>query len=511
MDSKTTTASAVDFSDIQGLVRFGYGPLTEASFLLLKVRNAAVARTWLATAPVATAVELSQAPTTALQVAFTHEGLQALGVEDDVLAKFSDEFVSGMVGQESRSRRLGDVGVNSPENWQWGGAEKVPHVLVMLYARAGRIGAWTHTIQGALWKTAFEVLDCLPTTNLFGVEPFGFADGVSQPALDWMMQRAPHGDQLDYGNLLTLGEFLLGYPNEYGKYTQRPLLDDAPASSGLPFAVDAPGKRDLGRNGSYLVLRQLQQDVRGFWRFLDRQAGSDPAARQRLGEAMVGRQMNGDPLVPQCADAIEGLDPKTAAQNHFTYECDRDGVRCPFGAHVRRANPRNGDLPPDSEGLLGRLLHTVGFGNPKLRDDVPAATRFHRLLRRGREYGPALTPEQAVADQPEPGELNPEERGIHFLCIVGNILRQFEFVQNAWVMSTKFDAMTEESDPLLGNREAVAGCPFPNTFSIPQQSGIRTRLENVPQFVTVRGGAYFFLPSLSALRYLAAIAENSGR
>ena len=490
----------VDYSDIQGIVRFGYGPLTEACFLLLDIRDAPAARSWLSTAPVATAVELAEPPKTALQVAFTREGLQALGVADDVIAGFSDEFLSGMSGQESRSRSLGDIGANSPQYWRWGGAGKVPHVLVMLYAQPGRLEAWRQTIQAAPWDAAFEVLDCLPTSNLFGAEPFGFKDGVSQPTLDWKRQRAPHGDQLEYGNLLTLGEFLLGYPNEYGKYTHRPLLgSDTPASSVLPFAEDASDKRDLGRNGAYIVVRQLQQDVRGFWRFLDRQADSDPQARQALAESLVGRRANGDPLLPISAQPIEGIYPKNAEQNQFVYDSDSDGVRCPFGAHIRRANPRNADLPPGSTGLFRRLLHTLGFGNPKLRDDVVASTRFHRLLRRGREYGPALTAQEAVADVPETGE-----HGIHFICIVANILRQFEFVQNAWVMGTKFDAMTEESDPLLGNREAVPGCPFTNTFSIPQQAGLPIRILDVPQFVTVRGGAYFFLPSLSALRYLTA-------
>jgi deferrochelatase/peroxidase EfeB len=147
--------------------------------------------------------------------------------------------------------------------------------------------------------------------------------------------------------------------------------------------------------------------------------------------------------------------------------------------------------------LFARLLHTLGFGNPKLRDDVIASTRFHRLLRRGREYGPALTPEQAVADSPDTGE-----HGIHFICIVANILRQFEFVQNAWLMSTKFNGLTEESDPLLGNRTAVGGCPVTGNFSIPRDSGLPRRLSGVPQFIAVRGGTYFFMPGLRALRYI---------
>jgi deferrochelatase/peroxidase EfeB len=503
MDSKVMTAPAVDYNDVQGLVRFGYGPLTEACFLLLTIRDPRAAQRWLSTAPVATAEELSEPPKTALQVAFTSEGLRALGVEGDVMAGFSDEFLSGMVGQESRSRRLGDIGVNSPRNWNWGAPGRIPDVLVMLYAQAGQLETFQRTIRDQAWDAAFEVIELLPTSNLQGTEPFGFKDGISQPTLDWKRERTPRGDQLEYGNLLSLGEFLLGYPNEYCKYTNRPLLSDgAPASSLLSFAEDAQDKRDLGRNGTYLVFRQLQQDVRGFWRFLARQTGSNAQDRQGLAGSMVGRKANGDPLLPLSSQAIEGIDPKTGAQNQFSYDSDSDGVRCPLGAHIRRGNPRNADLPAGSTGFFRRILHALGFGGSKFRGDFIASARFHRVLRRGREYGPPLTAEQAIADGPDTGE-----HGIHFLCLAANILRQFEFVQNAWIMGTKFDALTEESDPLLGNREPIQGCSFTNTFSIPQETGPRKRIMDLPQFVTVRGGAYFFLPSLSALHYLASIGH----
>lgn len=503
MDGKSMSASPVDFSDIQGLVRFAFGALTDASFLLLTIRDADSARTWLKTAPVTTAEKVSPQPAATLQVAFTREGLQALGVAEDVLEGFSAEFLSGMTGEESRSRRLGDVAASSPQSWRWGGTGNVPHLVVMLYAKEGGLDGWLKTIQGPGWDTAFVVLDSLQTSNLLNTEPFGFTDGISQPTPDWERKRVPEGNELDYGNLASLGEFLLGYPNEYGKYTDRPLLAaDAPSSSVLPFAEDQPDKRDLGHNGTFLVVRQLQQDVRGFWRFLDRQADANPQARQSLAESMVGRRMDGTPLLAASSQPIAGLDPKFATKNQFTYDADSDGTRCPFGAHIRRANPRNADLP-SSNGFFQELLHTFGFANASYRDDVIASTRFHRLLRRGREYGPRFTPEEAVADGPDPGE-----HGIHFICIVANIMRQFEFVQNSWVMSTKFDAMTEESDPLLGNRQAIAGCPFTNTFSQPQQRGVATRVMDVPQFVTVRGGAYFFLPSLSALRYLATAGRQ---
>jgi deferrochelatase/peroxidase EfeB len=494
-----TKQATVDFADIQGLVRFGYGALTEASFLLLRISDAAAARAWLGSAPISNAVELPAAPATALQVAFTYEGLLALDVSEDVLAGFSAEFCSGMSGDENRSRRLGDVAQNAPQYWQWGGPDKVPHLAVLLYARENQLASWSQTIRGPHWDTAFELLECLPTSNLFGVEPFGFTDGISQPTVDWKQQRQVKDDQLEYGNLVSLGEFLLGYPNEYGKYTDRPLLPaTTDNASVLPAAEDVPGLRDLGRNGTYLVLRQLKQDVRGFWQFANKQAGPDPQARQQLAESMVGRTLEGKPLASLCDQPIAGVDADDVPLNQFTFDSDAEGLRCPFGAHIRRANPRTNDLPGASNTLFSKLEHMLGFGEKaSFGNDVIASTRFHRLLRRGREYGPGLPVEEAL----QPAPPNDIERGIHFISLGANISRQFEFVQGAWLMSSKFGGLTGESDPLLGNREPIPGCPITNTFSLSRENGMDCRLSGIPQFITVRGGAYFFLPSLSALRF----------
>jgi deferrochelatase/peroxidase EfeB len=92
---------------------------------------------------------------------------------------------------------------------------------------------------------------------------------------------------------------------------------------------------------------------------------------------------------------------------------------------------------------------------------------------------------------------------LHFICLNANISRQFEFVQSAWIASTKFGGMTGESDPLLGNREAIPGCPVTSDFTRQDEGPLRRRVSGLPQFVTVRGGAYFFLPSLRALRFFA--------
>ena len=183
----------IDPSDIQGLVRFGFGRMTEACFFLLRVRSPEAARAWLATAPVTSGEEMKPPPTTALQVAFTSAGLLELGLPPNLLNLFAPEFVSGMAGDDSRSRRLGDVEANAPSQWQWGAPSNVPHLIVMLYAAPGQLESWKQFVKAKSWATAFEELRCLPTSNLDGVEPFGFADGISQPELDWERKRAADG------------------------------------------------------------------------------------------------------------------------------------------------------------------------------------------------------------------------------------------------------------------------------------------------------------------------------
>ena len=502
--------AAVDYTDVQGLVRFGFANMSEAVYLLLTVRDPAAARAWLAQAPVTDAADKTPIPTAALQIAFTREGLEALRVPQNIIAGFSSEFLTGMAGDANRSRRLGDTGVNAPEAWQWGGANKVPHLLVMLFAD-DNLAAFEQSVTGPQFQSAFAELSRLGTSDIGGREHFGFIDGISQPLPDWGRTRTvtANANQLDYGNLVCLGEFLLGYPNEYNRYTERPLLDASDAAgASLPEAEDQPGKRDLGRNGTYVVMRQLSQDVRAFWQYVDENTRTLHETGYNLAEIMVGRRLeDGAPLVPLIQSRIPGVGDsgsparrrQDVQQNQFTYESDPDGTRCPIGAHIRRGNPRTVDLPGHPGGIIGQAIHMLGFGETNIREDAAASVRFHRVLRRGREYGPALSPGEAVQPTP-PGD---PERGLHFLALNANIERQFEFVQNAWMARTKFDGLTEESDPLLGNREPAAGCPFTNTFSIPQQGKVRRRLMEMPQFVTVRGGAYFFMPGIRALRYLS--------
>jgi len=418
--------------------------------------------------------------------------------------------------EASRVRRAGDVGANSPSNWEWGWdgsgdpAGNTPHVVFMLFAEpsaenGGGLDAYERRMIAGDWSSGFELLRRLETHDIGGMEPFGFADGISQPTIDWEQRRDPATTHVDYGNLVALGEVLLGYRNEYGKYTDRPLIDVTAndAAGSLLAAEEAPTKRDVGRNGTYLVMRQLDQDVRAFWQYVYARAeqASDPSYADRLSSAFVGRSRDGTPLVPPQAAAIDGVatDAESVRMNQFTFDEDPFGARCPFGSHVRRANPRNADFVGRPRGLK-KLIAMLGLTRRTFREDLTSSVRFHRIVRRGREYGPALSPDDARAPAPE----GDPRRGLHFICLNANISRQFEFLQNAWVMSTKFSGLTGASDPLLGNRAPIAGCPATDDFVIEGNGSARRRVTGLPQFVTVRGGAYFFLPSLRALRFFAA-------
>jgi deferrochelatase/peroxidase EfeB len=494
----------VDYDDIQGLVRFGHGKLAESAYVLARVRSPAAARAWLRAAPVTSAVTLDAAPATALQVAFTAAGLEALGVPRSVIGEFSHEFVAGMT-EPSRSRRLGDVGIDAPANWTWGTSSTMPHLLAMCFARPGRLDDFLRSLTATGWSDAFEELRRLPTAALDQREPFGFTDGISQPEIDWDRRRDPLPARLRYENGAALGEFLLGYGNEYGKYTERPLLDADGAGGGLPAAEDAPDRRDLGRNGTYLVMRQLRQDVRGFWDFMLGQTRGDYTEAEALAAALVGRRPNGDPLVPLADPAIAGDAGRRDAPaiDRFDFDDDPLGVRCPIGAHIRRSNPRNADFVGRPTGVA-KLLAMLGFGQIGFRDDLTSSVRFHRILRRGRKYGEPLPPAQALMPSPS-AEI---ERGLHFICLNANISRQFEFLQNAWTMNAKFSSLSGENDPVVGNRDAVAGGGGKGRFTIPGEGRILRCVAGLPQFVTVRGGAYFFLPGLRALRYLADDAKT---
>ncbi|MEL6143308.1 MAG: Dyp-type peroxidase, partial [Bacteroidota bacterium] len=318
-------------------------------------------------------------------------------------------------------------------------------------------------------------------------EHFGFRDGIAQPIIEGLSRTGPPE------NTLPAGEFILGYKNAYGKVASGPTvaLKNDPKGILPRVAIEAESHNnetptlqeleaaDFGRNGSYLVFRQMKQDVKGFWNFIAQASkektlkdSQDP--RIKLAAKMVGRWPNGAPLT-ECPVKNNANQENN---NNFNYAGDLDGSRCPIGAHIRRTNPR--------DALEGTFADSIKTSNR------------HRLLRRGRPYGKPLSSKFDI-DEILAAKDNHEEVGLHFICLNADLGRQFEFVQNTWVNNTKFAGLYSDSDPLIGNQHSDH-----NTFTI-QRAPIRERITEMKSFVNVRGGAYFFLPGLRALRYLASL------
>lgn len=458
--------SPIELEDVQGLVASAYRHLPHACFLALEIVDAGRAAAWLAHLAGAVTTAAGRVEGPALNVAIARSGLQKLGVQAAALDAFSLAFQEGMTGP-SRRRVLGDTGESAPESWAWGApAGASIDVLALVYAPSREQLETALAPYRALRESGLIEHRRLEATR-GDREHFGFRDGISQPALEGVRTGPPR-------DTIKAGEVLLGYPNEYGQFTARPLLSPEEDPEHL-LALDAAGsgRADLARNGSYLVLRQLEQDVAGFWSHLDAvAAGNGDADGGAVGLAarMVGRWPDGAPLVL----SPEFDDPGLSLANDFTYQHrDPFGLRCPIGAHLRRAHPR--DMLDPSPGSWRSL----------------AIDKRHRLLRRGRRYGPTLERDAALAGG------DGKERGLQFMCLCASLERQFEFVQHTWVNNPNFNGLYEDPDPLLG--------PAGRTFTM-QARPARRRVTGLPAFVRTRGGGYFFLPGIRALRWLGSRA-----
>jgi hypothetical protein len=480
-------AAAVGLDDIQRLLGFGHKYYTDTAFLLLRVIDRQAACAWLAQAPVAGAASVDPLPQTILRLALTSPGRRALGVPASVVDAFSAEFVTGLGSGASQGRRLGDVESKYPAAWYWGTGERVPHVLVMLYAMPGRLPDWQRRITTEC-AAGFRVIDCLAGSDMSGHEPFGFADGLSQPELDWGRRRLPRDEtRSKYDNLCCLGEFLLGYPNGYSGYTDRPLLDPArEAQRLLPRAEDAPAQADLGRNGSYLVIRQLEQDVAGFLRWLDERAGGDATRRESLAVTMVGRTLDGKPLAE-----FRGGD-----LNDFNFDADPDGLRCPIGAHIRRSNPRSADLPPGDNQGLSLLLRTLGLDasarqrGPGRLGTIPSNVEVWAQVRpdarRHDVGGQMLAARHRAERQPQPPiRIHPER------------------------LDRRHTLQRPERRERPFARHPPTRCrrPAENCFSMPQPTGPIGGSPGCSNSSPC-AAAYFFMPGIRALRYIATAAKS---
>jgi Dyp-type peroxidase family len=307
-----------------------------------------------------------------------------------------------------------------------------------------------------------------------GKEHFGFKDGISQPIIRFTKRDYETSAPDRALHVVEAGEFILGYQNENGRMPVSPTVSGARDSGnrlgplvrrrrwGRRSHLD--GLRDFGRNGTYLVLRQLHQNVQAFEQFLAATAGADPTRQEHLAARIVGRWRNGTPLTLSPDENKQLPDEELNRFGYFSQ--DRSGYRCPVGAHVRRGNPRDSTTEIDGQ------THALQRVN------------FHRLLRRGRLYGPPV---------PADGARSTDNRGLMFLCLNADLRRQFEFVQQTWVNSRKFGDLYDEDDPLVGR------C---GSFTVQRPEG-HQRVDGLQRFVTVQGGAYFFMPGIRALQCLA--------
>ena len=374
-------------------------------------------------------------------VAFTFEGLKALGVPEASLASFAPEFQQGMA---ARAQRLGDVGESAPINWEkpFG----TPEVQVALSFFSGDRAALQPLLELAQSSQddlagvsiIYRVdIAMLPTTHTH----FGYKDGIGIPLIEGSGSAGYPGQ----GPAIKAGEFLLGYPDETGN---------------LPAM---PQPETLGRNGTYLGFRKLYSRVAAFRQYLRANAQS-PQDEEWLKAKIVGRWPSGAPLVlsPQRDDPALGADAQR--NNDFLYyDDDPNGLKCPLGSHIRRTNPRD-------------ALKEQG-----------AVVNLHRILRRGATYGPML-PEGVLED-------DGLDRGSIFIFIGSNLSRQFEFVKSQWHNDGGFIGLDQERDVIAGANDGSG------TFTIPQHP-IRRRLHNLPRFVVTRGGEYCFMPGIRALHWL---------
>jgi Dyp-type peroxidase family len=421
-------------------------------------------------------------------LAFTATGLQQLGLDPAVMQTFAEPFLEGM-HEPHRRRRLGDIYMDPPERLKrplWGGntplppgtapdidaivCDKTVHAALLLYdLDADQLAATAAPVRAKLAASGVVITHELALSLRFDErniarENFGFADGISQPspAGPAIVDKtgAPYPKNPVHG--VAGGDLVIGLPDPYGEPSPGPLVPvtDRKAAM-LEVAAGDPAHRDLGIDGSYLVIRELSQDVEAFWASMQKAAAGIGQDADWVAERVVGRTRDGTILAANPPPATSD-----GPGNDFLYfDTDVDGLHCPYGSHVRRANPRDGLAPSaaDKQTLLN-------------------AANNHRIMRRGRKY--------AAYDVPDA----PKLPGLLFMCLNTDIKRQFEFVQQTWMLNPSFATLIGEQDPLLGSR---------GPFTIPRDP-LRLR-PTIDTFIRFIGGEYFFLPSLPALDYFCGL------
>lgn len=444
-----SVAPTLDLGDIQGPILRRRPAPYYGTYALLRIDNAADGRELLRrlTPHVVSAADWDAGRDLWVAVVLTYAGLKALGVPQASLDSFPIEMRDGMA---SRADALGDIGESAPQHWQAPYGTGDIHLALTILADTEDI--WRQKLA-----LAEAQLNDLPGVALLGRSDFaqlpggrttlGYKDGISFPNIAGTGSgaRPSRGS----GPEIAAGEFILGYPGEAGTV--------------LPM----PHPEVLGRNGTFVGFRKLHTHVAAFRRFL-RENSQDAVEEELLAAKMVGRWRSGAPL----ALAPDRDDPALAEDetrnNEFDYADDPNGLRCPFGSHIRRNYPRETDMP------------------------VLTDVNLHRIIRHGTTYGPLL-PEGILED-------DGAERGIFFIFMSARAPKTFEFLKSHWINDGNFLGLGTEKDPLAGNHDGTG------TFTIPKRP-IRRRLQGLSSFTLTRGGEYGFMPSLSALRWLGDLTD----
>jgi Dyp-type peroxidase family len=456
----------IDFADLQGDILRAHGnSYDRTSYLFVGVSDDRAGRAWLSDLipRVTTAAwRGAERPDTALNVAFTYTGLERLGVPEKVLDSCSKEFREGMA---ARADKLGDTGPSAPGNWEEHLGTGQAHVLLTLNAKGkDALEAELAQLQEGIAAAGLAIVHQDHAQLLDNSrEHFGFADGAAQPAIEQVSEDKKDGGGVPEKNggwrPLALGEFILGVEDEESRTARnahrRP----------LPSAPSDP----LGHHGTYMVWRKLHQDVALFRRTLrDAAARYGDGDENLLAAKVVGRWQDGSPLITAPERPQPGFDAAAPGANDFRYGHDPEGLECPLGAHIRRANPRDALDPEPGTGKL---------------------TFRHRIIRRGMPYGPPLPPEVFEDDK--------KERGLVFVCFNASISRQFESIQRQWLNDGNIFHLGHDSDFLLGANERAG--------KMTVQGDPPYILHPQAAFVITRGGEYLFAPGMTGL---AAIADG---
>jgi Dyp-type peroxidase family len=466
-----------DRAHVQGGILSAYDGITHGCLVLMRITEQSAARAFLSRLTV-TAEGAKPADGIFVNVALTWQGLRGLGVPQQALDQFPKEFREGM---EARAGLLGDVRCNHPRRWalperNWPDraaagavAERVQlsEVDIVVQLRtAAPVNPGDEEISANPAHPLYERVKALaaePGVRVLSVQAmlrhrapqagggpgpavdhFGFVDGISQPVVAEPASAATSGERLFWHrkvrrnrDRVARGEILCGYVNDAG---------DEPTPSAAAEYLD---------NGTFLVVRKLRQDVAALHEALDRAlaASGGGLSRAELMAKMMGRTLDGVPLA----------EPNAPDLNDFDYAGDADGGRCPFQAHIRRANPRAGS---------------------------PHASP--RLMRRGMSYGPRFE------ERPD------AERGLVFMAYNASIAEQFEVIQRWIAGGNSTGVASAQADPLLG----VPHRGDPMTFRFRRGDQI-VRIALSPEgrddrpFVRLEWGCYLFVPSLPALRKIA--------